>query len=119
MITQKLSMFLVIAIVFYFVCIFHLIKRKSLSLKYSLMWLLSGVIILLITIFPEAFNFIMEKIGIVNAANGLFSICVFLLLILLLMLTSIISKMNTKIKTMVQNIGIMEQRIRELEEKNK
>jgi hypothetical protein len=79
------------------------------------MWLFSGVIILFIIIFPNVFAALMDKIGIVSPANGLFAICVFLLLIMLLILTSIISRMNMKIKTMLQNIAILEKKIRELE----
>lgn len=111
----KLIIFLWIAVIFYFLCIFFLLKRKKLSLKYSLMWLFSGTIILLIILFPNVFNALMYKIGIVNASNGLFAICIFLFLIILLMLTSIISNMNNKIKVLIQIIGINEKRIRELE----
>ncbi len=117
--TFRLIVFLWIAVIFYFLCIFFLLKRKKLSLKYSLMWLFSGTIIFLIILFPNIFNAIMYKIGIVNASNGLFAICIFLFLIILLMLTSIISNMNNKIKILIQIIGINEKRIRELEKNTK
>lgn len=79
------------------------------------MWLLSGTIIFLIILFPEAFNTIMNKLGIINPSNGLFAICIFILLVMLLILTSVISKINMKIKVLGQNLGIAEKRIRELE----
>lgn len=115
MISTKLSVFSYIAVVFYFICIFYLIKRKSLSLKYSLMWLFSGIVIFLIILYPKSFSLLMYKIGVVNASNGLFAICIFLFLIMMLILTAIISKMNAKIKTMIQELGLLEKRIRELE----
>lgn len=115
MITFKLNIFLWLALLLYFLCIFYLIKKGNLSLQYSLMWLLSGIIILMVVLCPEAFNFLMDKIGIVNPSNGLFAICIFLILVMLLVITSIISKMNTKIKMLTQLLGIAEKRIRELE----
>lgn len=117
--TFRLNIFLWIAIFFYFLCILHLLKKRKLTLKYSLMWIFSGIVIFLIILFPSIFNMLMSKIGIVNASNGLFAICIFLFLIILLMLTSIISGMNNKIKTLIQMEGINEKRIRELEKISK
>lgn len=115
MITLRLSIFLWLALVLYFLCILHLIKKGNLALKYSLMWLFSGIVILFIVLFPSTFNFLMEQIGIVNPSNGLFAICTFLILVMLLAVTSIISKMNNKIKTLTQLLGMAEKRIRDLE----
>lgn len=117
--TIRLTISLWIAIIFYFVCIFFLLKKKKLTLKYSLMWIFSGIIIFFIILFPNIFNILMNKLGIINASNGLFAICTFLFLIILLMLTSIISSMNSKIKTLIQIAGINEKRIRELEKRIK
>lgn len=117
MITSRLNLFLWIALIFYFSCIFYLVKKRSMALKYSLMWIFSGIVILLIIMFPNVFNHVMQIIGIVDASNGLFAICIFLFLVILLTLTAIISKMNNKIKTLTQNLGIVEKQIREMERK--
>lgn len=117
MITQRLSIFLYIAIISFFICIFYLIKKKLLTLKYSLMWLFSGIVVLLIILFPEVFSSLMMKLGIINPSNGLFAICIFLFMMMLLMLTSVISKLNAKIKRLIQSMGIIEKRIRDLEER--
>lgn len=119
MLIQRLTIFLYTAIIFFFVCIIALIRKGTLSLKYSLVWLFSGTVIFLIILLPESFKNVMNKLGIIDPLNGLFAICIFLLLVMLLMLTSVISKMNTKIKELVQNLGIAEKRIRELEAKEK
>lgn len=113
----RLIVALWIAIIFYFVCIFLLLKKKKLILKYALIWIFSGIVIFFIILFPDIFNMLMEKIGIIDPPNGLFAICIFLFLIILLMLTSVISSMNDKIKTLIQISGIYEKRIRELEKK--
>lgn len=119
MITLRLKIFLYIAIIFFFISIFYLIKKKYLSLKYSLIWLFSGLVVFLIILFPEEFSFLMGQIGLITPANGLFAICIFLFMLMLLLLTSVISRINTKIKRLIQNIGILEKRIRDLEGDNK
>ena len=117
MITLRLSIFLYIAITCFFVFIFFLIKKKLLTLKYSLIWLFGGVIVLLIILFPGTFSSLMEKLGLITPSNGLFAICIFVFMIVTLLLTSVISSMYAKIKRLIQSIGIIEKRIRELEGK--
>ncbi|MDE7017865.1 MAG: DUF2304 domain-containing protein, partial [Lachnospiraceae bacterium] len=47
--------------------------------------------------------------------NGLFIMCIAFMLMILMALTSIASRQNMKIRTLVQEIGILDKRIRELE----
>ena len=46
-----LKISLIVAIILYFVFLFTLLKRNSLALKYTLLWLLTGIIMLLVVIF--------------------------------------------------------------------
>lgn len=106
---------LILAVVIYFIILFALLKRKKLSLKYTLLWILSGVIMLLTVTFPNLFILIVRSMGIVDYTNGLYSIAIFLILIILMSMTAIVSKLNDKNKTLIQQFGLLEKRIRELE----
>ena len=50
--------------------------------------------------------------------NGLFIMCIAFMLMIMMALTSIASRQNMKIRSLVQEIGILDKRIRELEENN-
>lgn len=112
----KLRVFLILAMTLYFGCIYHLLKKKQFQLKYSLLWLFGGIMISFCIVFPKQFNLIMLQLGVAEAMNALFGICIFFILLFLMNVTSIISKMDIKNKQLVQKIALLEKRIRELEE---
>lgn len=111
----KLRVFLILAMTLYFGCIYHLLKKKQFQLKYSLLWIFGGVIIFLCIIFPNQFNFLMLQLGVAEAMNALFGICIFFILLFLMNVTSIISIMDIKNKQLAQKTALLEKRIRELE----
>lgn len=114
-ITLRIIMF--IAVFLYFICIVHLLKKERLNLKYTLLWLLSGLLMLLIVIFPETVRFIIHKMGILELTNGIFAISIFLIIILLMSMTSIVSTLNNRSRSLIQRCAMYEKRIRILEEK--
>lgn len=106
-----------IALVVYYACIFYFLKKKSLTLKYTLLWLFTGLVMVLVVIFPQVLEQILHWVGVVELTNGLFGIVCFALLIILLSITSIVSIMNEKMRRLVQQCAMYEKRIRELEMK--
>ncbi|WNX84089.1 DUF2304 domain-containing protein [Agathobaculum sp. NTUH-O15-33] len=115
MITNTLRVAMLIAIMIYFALLLHLLKKKSLNLKYTLLWILSGILMLLLGIFPQFINWFAGLVGIYEPTNALFAIIFFCIIIILMSLTSIVSKMNEKIKRIIQTIALLEKRVRELE----
>lgn len=111
----KLRVFLILAMLVYFGCIYYLLKKKRFQLKYSLTWIFGGIVIFLCVMFPKQFNLFMLQFGVAEAMNGLFGICIFLILIFLMHVTSIISLMDIRNKKLAQNTALLEKRIRELE----
>ena len=106
-----------IALVVYYAWIFYFLKKKSLTLKYSLLWLFTGLVMVLVVIFPQALEQVLHWVGVVELTNGLFGIVCFALLIILLSITSIVSILNEKMRRLVQQCAMYEKRIRELEVK--
>lgn len=106
---------LIVAVGCYFILIFWFLKRKSLELKYTLLWLLAGLIMGMVVIFPKLLIYITKILGIESTMNGLYVLCIAFILIILMALTSIVSKQTMKIRTLVQEISMLEKRIREIE----
>jgi len=101
---------------FVFFCIIIIfIRKETLSLKYSMLWLFATLIMLIISIFPNILRYFADIIGFALSSNALFSLLFAFIIIILLSLTSIVSKQTEKIKTLVQVIALLEKRIRELE----
>lgn len=114
-----LRIFILIGIIFYFVLIFHFLRKKELALKYTLLWMAAGVIMLFFDLFPTLLTFMVHLFGIELPVNGIFAICIFFLIILLMSITSIVSKQTERIRTLTQYTATLEKRIRQLEEQNK
>lgn len=100
----------------YFVVLFVLLKKRKLVLKYSLLWIFSGILFLTAVVFPELLGVITSFIGIQVPANGLFAMTILFLIFILMSITVIVSEASARIKTLVQKISLMEKRIRELED---
>ena len=53
MIPFSLRITLLIAVILYFIIILFYLKNKALELKYTLLWIFAGIIMLLMVIFPQ------------------------------------------------------------------
>ncbi|MDE7283292.1 MAG: DUF2304 domain-containing protein [Lachnospiraceae bacterium] len=116
MIPPILRISLIAAVICYFIFILYFLKNRALNLKYTLLWLLSGAVMGILVIFPELLTYIIHIFGIEDNMNGLFIMCIAFMLMIMMALTSIASRQNMKIRSLVQEIGILDKRIRELEE---
>lgn len=117
--SPTLRVILLIGVIVYFAVVVHLLKKKRLTLKYSLLWLLMGCILFLFVIFPQILIWICRLLGFEDTMNGLFTIAIGFILILLMALTAIVSKQTDRIKNLVQDNALLEKRLREIEEKTK
>ena len=112
-----LHSFLIIGLIVYFLILLQLIKQRRLDLKYTLLWFFSGVIMLVIALFPQIMVFIINLLGIVGLTNGLFALIIFFILIIMMSITAIVSKMKNDNRKLIQKTALLEMRVRKLEEK--
>lgn len=87
------------------------------SLKYSLVWFLTGLVLLICAVFPQLIGNITGLLGIYSEANGVFFVGVCFILLIILSLTSIVSGLSERLRNLIQTQGMLEKRVRELEEK--
>ncbi|NBH82420.1 DUF2304 domain-containing protein [bacterium C-53] len=106
---------LILGLIFYFILILIFLKNKSLLLKYALLWVLAGIVLGGMVIFPDMLVWITRLLGIESNMNGLFVLCIGFIIIILMALTSIVSRQTNRIRILVQANAILEKRVRELE----
>ncbi len=119
MIPATLRLTLIIAVLCYFIVILYLLKQKALNLKYTLLWLVAGAVMGVLVMVPELLVAIIHVFGIQDNMNGLFIFAIGFIIMILLSLTSIVSRQNRKIRTLTQELSILDKRVRELEERQK
>lgn len=117
--TTTLRIVLSCTVFIYFIIVLRLLKEKKLALKYTLLWLLLGIIMIVFVIFPQLLSILGHLVGIVDSMNALFTFSISFVFVLVMALTSIVSKQSEKIKNLVQTCALMEKRIRELEKNEK
>lgn len=115
MFSLHLQIILIIAVIGYFLIILKLLKDKALSLKYTLLWLLAGVVMGVLVIFPKTLFYLCKLSGIQTPMYALLTMCIAFVLMILMSLTSIVSRQNRKIRTLIQDYALLEKRVRDLE----
>ena len=116
MIPATLRVVLIAGVIVYFVVILIFLKNKTLELRYTLLWMLAGAILAVFVIWPVTLSKIVGLIGIQSNMNGLFIMAIAFIVMIMMSLTSIVSKQTNKIRHMIQEISILENRLRELEQ---
>lgn len=115
MIPSTLRFTLCIAVICYFVLILYYLKKRMLELKYTLIWLFAGLVMGIMLFFPELLVFFVKLLGIESNMNGLYVLCFAFIIAILMTLTSIVSRQTMKIKILIQELSMLEKRVRELE----
>ena len=117
MLPINLRITLLVAVFCYFVLILIFLKRKELELRYTLIWILAGIVMGIFIIFPQLLIYWIHFLGIETPMNGLYVLCIGFIIIILMALTSIVSRQMIKIRTLVQENAMLEKRLREAEKK--
>lgn len=104
--SNALRIELLAAAVLFIVLVITTINRKKLLMKYSLIWLLASLCMLLIAIFPQIAEGITTLVGIQTTSNFVYLMAIIFLLALTFSLTVIVSVQANKIKKLVQTLSI-------------
>lgn len=67
-----LRIFLFCGVFIYVLFIINLLRKNKLELKYALLWMLSGLFMIIVLVFPEFFLQLSSAIGIVEPVNMIF-----------------------------------------------
>jgi len=116
MIPPQLRVTLCIAVICYFIIILYYLKKRMLELKYTLIWILAGLVMGAMIFSPQLTVRFVRRIGMEDNMNGLYVMTIAFIICILMTLTSIVSRQALKIKVLIQEISMLEKRIRELEE---
>ncbi len=95
--------------------VLELVRRKHLREKYALVWIFVSVGLIGLSLVPGLLDIAAKNIGIIYGPSLLFMVGIFALLILTIMLSVIVSHQTSRIIGLVQQLGLLENRVRKLE----
>lgn len=111
----RLQIIIGVLIVVSILAIGNMVRKKKLDLKYALVWLFVGCVVLVFDIFPQLLNAITAMLGIELAVNMLFFMGFVFSLLIIFTLTISVSKMSNKVKRLTQEIALLEERLEQKE----
>ena len=99
--------------------VLELVRRKAFLERYALLWLLSAVVMLGLSIWKGFLEVLADRIGIAYPPNALFLVAFGFVLILLLHFSLAVSRLSDQSKVLAQRLALVEQRLREAEERSR
>ena len=106
---------LLLGAVCYLALILWLLKKKKLTVRYSIIWLISAGVLMVFAVFPYVVLVLTDLLGMAVPINVVFILVIAFMLLLLLSLSSIVSGFAEKIKRLAQENALLEERVRRLE----
>lgn len=86
--------------------ILNMVRKRSLELKYVLIWILCDVVVLILVIRPEFMEVIAQFMGIYSPMNMIFFVGFLLALCIIFSLTVALSRMNTRLRKLAQMMAL-------------
>ena len=93
--------------------VFELIRSRRLQERYALLWLLTGVVMLVLAVWRDALGKLSNLVGIAYPPSALLVLSSFLILLLLLHYSTVISKLADQNRILAQRLALLENRLRE------
>lgn len=93
------------------------ICRRGIEVKYSLLWILLGVGVIIFACFPQFTAWLAQVFGIGQPINMLFFAGFCFALVILFSLSVSVSRLSNKVKRLTQEIALMENKLEEQKKK--
>lgn len=114
MIALKLQIVLIASSFVFLVIIINLIRKESLELKYSIIWLISALLFLLLPCFPFVLTFVTKVFGIASPMNALFLLGTVFLIAIVFSLTVALSRNADRLKRLTQELVLLKVQLEEI-----
>ncbi|MFR8233576.1 MAG: DUF2304 domain-containing protein [Clostridia bacterium] len=114
-----LQIILIIGTILFCIFILAVTKKKKLSFKYTLVWLIFGVMTLICAIFPSIVTGLSQLLHIEEPTNALFLIYIFLLIVIAFYISTSFSKLYEKVTGLIQENALLSYKIEQLEKEKK
>jgi hypothetical protein len=97
--------------------VFELIRRRRLRERYALLWLLTGLVMLALSLWREGLNTIAGWLGVTEYPPAvLFAAATLFIIVVLLHYSTVISKLADRNTILAQRVALLEERLAEASE---
>lgn len=97
------------------IVVFELIRRHRLQERYALLWIATGIVLLVLSVWRRSIETLAGLMGIAYAPALLFAVATMFAIVMLLHYSTVISRLVTRNTELAQTVALLEERIRRLE----
>jgi hypothetical protein len=116
MTSATLQRVLAIALTFgLLVLVFELVRRKRLSERYAILWLLAAVTLFVLAVWKGLLTTLSSDVGISYPPSLLFVVAIGLIAMILLNFSLVVSRLSDQNKILAQRLSLLQQRIERFE----
>lgn len=112
---NNLTIFLVCLCLLTIIVIFSMVKKKKILFKHALLWSLLDIVLLIAVFTTDILLDFANLVGIEVLSNMVFLFGFIIVLAILIGVTTIVAEQKNKINVLTQELGILNNRVRELE----
>ena len=109
----RVSIVAAIAALLLLFAIFELIRSRRLQERYAMLWLLTGIVILILGLWRGLLSTIADVVGIAYPPSALFVLAAVFILLLLLHYSTVISTLADQNRILAQRLALLESRLEE------
>jgi hypothetical protein len=95
--------------------IIELVRRRKLGEAYSLLWLLTGATLVVLSLWRELLDVLASLVGIFYPPTALFVVGFGFVLLILLQFSVMVSRLSDENRSLSQRLAILDWRLRQLE----
>ena len=114
---SKIQIISTIGSVCFLLIIFYFVRQKKLKEAYAILWLFTGLIMLLLSVWTDCLRLISDLIGIYYPPATLFLFLLGGIILILFQYSLLLSKNQERISRLAQEIAILKAEIEEMRKK--
>ena len=99
------------------IVVIEMLRTHRLRERHAIWWVIAGVLALIIGIFPATLSWAAGLLGIQVPTNLVFFVSIAILFLVALQSSSELTKLESKTRTLAEQVALLELRIRDLENK--
>ena len=103
--------FAIIFSIAFIIFIINLVRKNKLEEKYSILWLIASIVILIVAIFPSIITTIAQKFNVFYPPTLMLLFAIIVLGAYIVHITVVITKQNKMIVKLTQELGILKEEI--------
>jgi hypothetical protein len=116
----RVSIAAAIASVLLLLVVFELIRSRRLRERYAILWLVTGVVLLVLSVWRDGLNTIAGWFGISGYPPAiLFAVAILFILLVLLHYSTVISRLSDQSTILAQRLALLEERFGEQREQHR